>query len=178
MKLELDAMDMANDQHGWTAACERYRGQAERRRQYHYRLQTNTRPIFPQSQRATTAAGQSTTGAGRSPGEECHRTCQPSSTAGAAYAASYYFVGRYPLALKQRDSKAGKRTRLLHLITVCRVNLGWSLTRSILVPKLLILPIRQIREFDVPRMLHRSRITGIVLPTVVQQQKYGCADRY
>ena len=87
-------------------------------------------------------------------------------------------MGRHTLIVEQRDSKAANCIRLLYLITLFRVNLDRSLTRSILVPKLLILPIRQIREFDVPRMLHRSRITGLVLPTVIQQQKHGCADRY
>ena len=51
-------------------------------------------------------------------------------------------------------------------------------TRLILVPKFLILAVRQVRKLHVPRMFHRSSITSLILPAVVQQQKYGGTDRY
>lgn len=76
------------------------------------------------------------------------------------------------------DADTAKHIQLLHLMSPSSAKCNSLASRSILVSKLLVFPIRQVRKLDIPRVFHRRSITGLVLPAVVHQQKYGRADRY
>jgi hypothetical protein len=48
-----------------------------------------------------------------------------------------------------------------------------TLFHSILIPKLHILAISEIRKFDIPRMLNNSTISLLVLPAIIHQKRNG-----
>lgn len=50
--------------------------------------------------------------------------------------------------------------------------------RSVLVPELLVLAVRQVRKFYIPRVRQVRSVARPVLPPVVQQQHNGRQDRH